>query len=204
MTNIRVLEGSEGEAAVKQLKSVIALAPAEDGAPKVDVIKQNSHQVVPVVHGGTLTSEIVKKIFDAAKTTGHTSMTAIGLYSPDELHCYSVPMTLEGLDELRGTSCGVVNFVLYGGDTEWLIIFDNQLYIGYGQEAFINALVGSEDKAYQAFQTTLEGLQAEAKGDSPGYVIQEIKRVSGYLGTALTKLKTDYAQAQEGDMVNVV
>ncbi|MEO1395497.1 MAG: hypothetical protein AAFV90_21555 [Cyanobacteria bacterium J06634_5] len=204
MDTIRVLDGNEAEAAAAQLKTLVALSPAEDGAPKVDIRKQAGYQVAPVAHSGTLTPEIAEKIFNAAKTTGSENMTAIGLYSPEELHCYSVPMALESVDELRGTSCGVVNFALYGHDAQWLIIFDSQLYIGYGPEPFIKALAGSAQSANEAFQATLDKLKAEAAGDVPGYVKQEITRVSGYLNAAFTKLNTDYANAADGEMVNVV
>lgn len=205
MEHIQVLEGDAAIAAVAQLKSVAELAPgAEDGAPKVSLLKQENCAIAPVVHSGTLTSEIAKKLFDAAKTTGDTTMTAIGLYSVEEQHCYSLSMSLEALEELRGTSCGVINFVLFGEDARWLVLFDTQLYIAYGPADFVTALVGDIEGAYKAYQSKIDTLTAEAKGDVPGYVVAEITRVSGYLAAALAKLQGDYADAAAGEMVNVV
>lgn len=205
MEHIQVLEGEAAIAAVALLKKVTELAPgAEDGAPKVSVLKQADCAIAPVVHSGTLTSEIAQKLFDAAKTTGDTTMTAIGLYSVEEQHCYSLSMSLEALEELRGTSCGVINFALLGEEARWLVLFDTQLYIAYGPAEFVTALVGDIDAAYGAYQSKIDTLMAEAKGDVPGYVVAEITRVSGYLGAALTKLQVDYANAAAGEMVNVV
>jgi len=205
LEHIQVLEGDQATAAVAQLLQVAALAPgAEDGAPKVSLLKQDVCAIAPVVHSGTLTSEIAKKLFDAAKTTGDTTMTAIGLYSVEEQHCYSLSMTLEALEELRGTSCGVINFALLGENARWLVLFDTQLYIAYGPTEFVTALVGDIEGAYGAYQTKIETLMAEAKGDVPGYVVAEITRVSSYLQAALTKLQIDYAKAAAGEMVNVV
>lgn len=208
LNQIRLLEGREAEDAVKQLKMLVALSPGRDGAPKVDFLKQNNYAIAPIVHSGTLTQDILKKIFAAAQTTGHTSMTAVGLYSPDEHHCYNVPMLFEAVDKLRGTACGVVNFALYAGEygkkNSWLVLFDSQLYIGYGSEPFVQALVGDIETAYDNFRSTIDGLIAEAKGDVPGYVAEEITRVSNYLGSTLTQLNTGYPNAQEGEMVNII
>lgn len=209
MDTIQVLEGAEAEAAIKTLKTVVDLSPAEEGAPQVALLKQADCVVAPVVHGGTLTQDIVQKIFEAVKTTGSSSMVAIGLYSPEELHCYWVPMALEGLSELRGTSCGVVNFILYGErpgseKPDWLVVFDNQLYIAYGPEPFVSALVGDVGAAYGSLEGTLAGLEEEAKGEIPGYIAQEIARMKEYLTSALRRLRQDYAQATPGERVTVV
>ncbi|MEL6161082.1 MAG: hypothetical protein AAFQ40_06960 [Cyanobacteria bacterium J06623_5] len=204
MNHIQVLEGNDAETAIRQLKNVVALSSRQDGSPTVSLLKQTGYIVAPVIHKGTLTQDILKTIFEAAKTTGQPSMTAIGLYSAEELHCYAIPMTFEGLDELRSTSCSVVNFVLYAGAPDWLVIFDDQLYVAYGPPAFVNALVGDVGQAYQDLESKINALAAEFQGDIPSYVAQEIERMGSYLDSALIKLGEDYPKAQAGELVSVL
>ncbi len=204
MDHIQVLEGQAAEAAISRLNQAVSLAASEEGSPNVALLKQADFVVAPVIHKGTLSSEVLKIIFDAAQTTGQTSMTAVGLYSPEEQHCYEVPMSLEALNELRGTSCGVISFVLYAGEPDWLVLFDDQLYIAYGPQAFVSALVGDIDAAFKAVETRLNDLYTQSQGDIPGYARQEIERMGKYLDAALGKLANDYAQAEIGDRVFVV
>ncbi|MGC1527722.1 MAG: hypothetical protein WA783_16885 [Phormidesmis sp.] len=204
MDHIQVLEGQAAEAAIDRLNQVVSLAASEEGSPDVALLKQADFVVAPVIHKGTLSSEVLKTIFDAAQTTEQASMTAVGLYSPEEQHCYEVPMSLEALNELRGTSCGVISFVLYAGEPDWLVLFDDQLYIAYGSSAFVSALVGDIDAAFKAVETRLNELYTEAQGDIPGYARQEIERMGEYLDAALGKLANDYAKAEVGDRIFVV
>lgn len=210
MNHIQVIEGTDADEAVNQLNQVITITSSEDGSPDIALLKRANTVVAPIMHKGTLTQEIVQKIFDAANTTGQASMTAIGLYNAEEQHCYSVPMSFEGLNELRGTSCGVINFALYGNSPDdsntpsWLVLFDDQLYIAYGPKEFVTALVGDIDKAFQAVEARLNQLYEDAQGDLPGYAREEINRMGEYLDAALTKLTDDYAKAHEGDWVAVV
>ena len=204
MNHIQVLEGNDAETAIRQLKNVVALSSSSDGSPTVSLLKQEDYIVAPVIHKGTLTQDILRTIFEVAKTTGHDTMTAIGLYSAEELHCYDIPMTLEGLDELRSTSCSVVNFVLYAGAPDWLVIFVDQLYVAYGPPAFVNALVGDVGKAYQDLELKINALATEFQGDIPSYVAQEIERMGSYLDSALIKLGEDYPKAQAGELVSVL
>jgi len=208
MDHIQILEGQAAEAAIDRLNRVVSLAASEEGSPNVALLKQADYVVAPVIHKGTLSSEVLKTIFDAAQTTaqktGQPSMTAVGLYSPEEQHCYEVPMSLEALDELRGTSCGVISFVLYAGEPDWLVLFDDQLYIAYGPPAFVSALVGDIDAAFKAVETRLNELYTESQSDIPGYARQEIERMGEYLDTALGKLANDYAKAEIGDRIFVV
>ncbi|MEO1621532.1 MAG: hypothetical protein AAFU53_10945, partial [Cyanobacteria bacterium J06632_3] len=184
--------------------SVVTLTAKEEGAPDVALRKQSDYVVAPMMHKGTLTPEILEKFYNAAKTTGHSEMTAVGLYSAEEQHCYRVPMTQEALSELRGTSCGVVNFVLFAGAPDWLIVFDDQLYIAYGPAAFVTALVEDIDTAYKAIENRLNELYNQSQEDIPGYAIQEINRMGEYLDSALEKLSKQYPAAAEGAMVSVV
>ncbi|MEM6596748.1 MAG: hypothetical protein AAF810_06120 [Cyanobacteria bacterium P01_D01_bin.36] len=209
MNYIQVLEGAEADAAIAQLGTLVTLTSSEEGSPNVALRKQEGVVVAPVIHKGTLTPEILEKIFTAANTTGHSSMKAIGLYSEEEQHCYEVPMSLEALSELRGTSCGVINFALFAAAPEaetpdWLVIFDDQLYIAYGPEAFVNELVGSVDSAYKAVEERLNQLYTESLEDIPGYAVQEINRMGEYLDTAFIRLSKDYAEAAVGERVAVV
>ena len=204
MTHIQVLEGADAQAAIDRLNTVVALSPNEEGSPSVALLKQADFVVAPVMHKGTLNTEIIEQFFAAAKATGHDSMTAVGLYSDEEQHCYQVPMTLEGLNELRGTSCGVVNFVLFAGEPDWLIVFDSQLYIGYGPKDFVSTLVGDIDAKYREIETRLNELYAQTQDDIPSYIAEEINRMGEYLDSALSKLGTDYSNAPAGEMVSVV
>ncbi len=208
MNHIQVLEGADAQTAIAQLNQLVTITSSEDGSPDIALRKRPEAVVAPVMHKGTLTQEIVQKIFDAASTTGQAPMTAIGLYNAEEQHCYSVPMIFEGLDELRGTSCGVINFALYGGGDRsapsWLVLFDDQLYVAYGPKEFVTALVGDIDGAFKAVEARLNQLYHDAQGDLPGYAREEINRMGEYLDAALTKLTKNYAQANEGDWVAVV
>ena len=111
MDQIQVLEGQAADAAIERFNRVASLAASEEGSPNVALLKQEGFVAAPVIHKGSLSEAVIEKIFDAAKTTGHDSMTAVGLYSPEEFHCYEMPMSLEALKELRGTSCGVIGKV---------------------------------------------------------------------------------------------
>ncbi|MGD1867744.1 MAG: hypothetical protein ACFB0D_24600 [Phormidesmis sp.] len=214
MNHIQVLEGPDADTAVGRLNQVVTITSSEDGSPDIALIKRSDAVVAPVMHKGTLTQEIVQKIFDAASTTGQAPMTAVGLYNAEEQHCYSVPMVLEGLNELRGTSCGVINFALFGnsigssdGESDtpsWLVLFDDQLYVAYGPKEFVTTLVGDIGEAFQAVETRLNQLYTDAQGDIPGYAREEINRMGEYLDAALTKLTEGYAKADEGDWVGVV
>ncbi len=204
MDHIQILEGQAAEAAIDRLNRVVSLAASEEGSPSVALLKQDGFVAAPVIHKGTLSSEIIETIFNAVQTTGQASMTAVGLYSAEEQHCYEMPMTLAALNELRGTSCGVINFVLYAGEPDWLVLFDNQLYIAYGSQAFVTALVGDIDAALEAVETRLNQLKTEAQGNVPSYAKQEIERMSEYLEAALGKLVNDYAKAEVGDRVFIV
>lgn len=218
MNHIQVLEGPDADVAVSQLNQVVTITSSEDGSPDIALLKRSNSVVAPVMHKGTLTPEIVQTIFEAASTTGPAAMTAVGLYNAEEQHCYSVPMVLEGLSELRGTSCGVINFALYGGSQDnggsednnesaapsWLVLFDDQLYIAYGPEEFVTALVGNIDEAFKAVEARLNQLYNDAQGDLPGYAREEINRMGEYLDAALTKLTENYAKADEGDWVAIV
>lgn len=209
MNYIQVLEGPDADAAIAQLKTIVTLTSSEDGSPDVALRKQDGVVVAPVIHKGTLTPEIIEKIFAAANTTGHTSMKAIGLYSEEEQHCYEVPMTLEAMRELRGTSCGVINFALFAIAPEapmpdWLVVFDDQLYIAYGPEDFVTQLVGDVNSAFKAVEERLNQLYTESLEDIPGYAIQEINRMGEYLDATFVRLSQDYANAAIGDRVQVV
>jgi len=213
LNHIQVLEGADADTAVSQLNQIVTITSSEDGSPDIALLKRSDAAVAPVMHKGTLTEEIVKTIFEAASKTGQAPMTAIGLYSAEEQHCYSVPMMYEALKELRGTSCGVINFALYGnseknseegGTPDWLVLFDDQLYIAYGSKDFVTALVGDIASAFKAVEARLNQLYADAQGDLPGYAREEINRMGEYLDAALTKLTQAYAKAGEGDWVAVV
>ncbi|MEO0771459.1 MAG: hypothetical protein AAFY72_18900 [Cyanobacteria bacterium J06649_4] len=204
MDYIQVLEAQDAEEAIELLKSVVTLSSKEDGSPDVALLKQSDYVVAPVMHKGTLTPAILERFYAAAKTTGHSEMTAVGLYSAEEQHCYRVPMSLEALSELRGTSCGVVNFVLFAGAPDWLIVFDDQLYIAYGPASFVTALVDDIEGAYKAVESRLNELYNESQADIPSYAVQEINRMGEYLDSALEKLSKQYPNATEGAMVSVV
>lgn len=204
MSHIQVLEGNEADAAVNDLKKVVAISSQEDGSPNVDLLKRSDFVVAPVMHKGSLNAEILEKFFDAIKPTGRETITAIGLYNAEEQHCYQLPASLDALKELRGTSCGVINFALYAGDPDWVILFDDQIYVAYGPEPFVKALVGDIDSAFTAVETRLNELYQQAQEDIPGYAIQEINRMGEYLDAALSKLGNDYNNAPEGELVNVV
>jgi len=204
LSDIQVLEGNEAEDAVNRLKKVIAISSQKEGSPDVDLLKRSDFVVAPVMHKGTLNVEILEKFFNAAKTTGHSELTAIGLYNADEQHCYRLPMSLDMLKKLRGTSCGVINFALYAGDPDWVILFDDQMYIAYGPEPFVNSLVGDVNSAFKAVESRLNELYQQAQEDLPGYAKQEINRMGEYLDAALGKLTDGYGNAAEGEMVNVV
>ena len=210
MDTIWELDEQEAAAAVARLMQVIALSPNQDGAPHVDFLKQAGYVVAPVEHSGTLSAEIAKTFYDAMRSSQTAPLTAIGLYNPEEQHCYGVAPTLEGLEALRGTSCGVINFALCGGQgesggPEWVILFDSQLYIGYGPKPFVRALAGDVAAAFAAVQSKVDTLQKEAKSeDVPGYAIAEMERLSSYLSAALEKLQKNYSQANAGEMVNIV
>ena len=210
MDTIWELDEQEAAAAAARLMTVMTLSPNKDGAPHVDFLKQDDYVVAPVEHSGTLSTEIAQKFYDAIQTAQTKPLTAVGLYSPEEQHCYGVAPTLEGLSALRGTSCGVINFALCGGQNEsggpeWVILFDSQLYVGYGPESFVRALVGDRTAAFATLQSRVNDLKKEAKSeDVPGYAIAEMERLSSYLGAALEKLQKNYPQAGAGEMVNVV
>lgn len=204
MDKITVLEGDAAEAAIERLNRFVSLAASEDGSPDVAILKQDGFVAAPVIHKGTLSEAVLENIYAAAKTTPHSSMTAVGLYSPDEYHCYEVPMSLEALNELRGTSCGVINFALFAGSPDWLVIFDDQLYVAYGSQAFVSALVGDIDRAYKMIEERLNALYKEAQGDIPGYARQEINRMGEYLDAAYGKLTNGYAKAKAGERVFVL
>ncbi|MEL6553444.1 MAG: hypothetical protein AAFQ63_08300 [Cyanobacteria bacterium J06621_11] len=209
MDNIQVLEGDAANIAVERLNSVLTIGSGEDGSPDIALLKQAGYVVAPVMYKGTLSEDLLKIVFDAAKTTGIETMTAIGLYSTEEQHCYELPMTLEALNELRGTSCGVINFALFGTRPEgtqpdWLVLFDDQIYVGYGSEAFVTALVGNIEAAFKAIEDKLNQLYQDAQSDIPGYAKAEINRMGEYLDAALGKLANDYAKAEAGERVMVV
>lgn len=204
MTQIQVLEGSDEQAAIERLKTIVTLSPKEEGSPTVALRKQSEFVVAPVMHKGTLNADIVDNFFTAIETTGQETLTAIGLYSDEELHCYSVPATPEGLNKLRGTSCGVVNFVLFAGEPDWAIVFDSQLYVGYGPEPFVTALVGDIDSKYKEIETRLNEMYEQTQDDIPGYIAAEINRMGEYLDSALTKLGTEYSNAPAGEMVSII
>jgi hypothetical protein len=210
LNQIQVLEGHEAQAAIDRLLTVVTLLPnpsgsKEEGAPQVALLKQAQFVAAPVMHTGTLTSEVLKKLFDAAQATGQSEMTAIGLYSAEEQHCYQIPMNFESLDDLRGTSCGVINFVLYGGQPDWLVLFHDQLYIAYGSEAFVTSLTGDISSAFQAIESRLDEMYAEyQQGDIPGYVAAEINRMGQYLESVLMALSSDYVKAAVGDRVKII
>ncbi|MEL6492522.1 MAG: hypothetical protein AAFV85_25710 [Cyanobacteria bacterium J06634_6] len=204
MDEIQVLEGQEAEAAIARLNQVVSLAASEEGSPDVAILKQDGFVAAPVIHTGTLSETVLEKIFEAAKTTGHSSMTAMGLYSPEEYHCYELPMTLSALNELRGTSCGVINFALFAGAPDWLVLFDDQLYVAYGSPEFVTALVGDIDGAYKAIEDRLSQLYKDSQGDIPGYAKQEINRMGEYLDAAYGKLTDGYAKADVGERVFVL
>ena len=204
-----MLEGKAADVAVERLNAVLTIASGEDGSPDIALRKQADYVVAPVMYKGTLSEDLLKTVFDAVKTTGLESMTAIGLYSAEEQHCYEVPMTLEGLNELRGTSCGVINFALFGTQPEsrepdWLVLFDDQIYIAYGPEAFVTTLVGDIDAAFQTIEDKLNQLYKDAQGDIPSYAKTEINRMGEYLDAALGKLANDYANADVNERVLVV
>lgn len=204
MAQIQVLEGSDEQAAIERLKTIVTLSPKAEGSPSVALRKQSDFVVAPVMHKGTLNAEIIDKFFAAIKTTENDTLTAIGLYSDEELHCYSLPATLDALNELRGTSCGVVNFVLFAGEPDWAIVFDSQLYVGYGPEPFVTALVGDIDSKYKEIETRLNEMYAQTQDDIPGYIAAEINRMGEYLDSALTKLGTEYSNAPTDEMISIV
>ncbi|MEL7332644.1 MAG: hypothetical protein AAFN12_10355 [Cyanobacteria bacterium J06560_2] len=209
MDTIQVLEGPAAEAAIAQLNRVVTLGSGEEGSPDVALCKREHAAIAPVIHTGTLSTDILEKFFNAAKTTSHDAINAFGLYSAEEYHCYRLPVTLEAFKALRGTSCGVINFALVASESEtsdpdWVVVFDDQLYIAYGSPAFVTALVGSVEMAYQAVEDRLAQLYKDAQGDIPGYARAEINRMGEYLDAAFCKLTQDYAQAEAGDHVFVV
>ena len=194
MTQIQVLEGADEQAAIERLKTIVTLSPKQEGSPSVALLKQPDFVVAPVMHKGKLNADIIDKFFAAIKTTGQAALTAIGLYSNEELHCYSVP----------ATPGGVVNFVLFAGEPDWAIVFDSQLYVGYGSEPFVTALVGDIDSKYKEIETRLNEMYAQTQDDIPGYIAAEINRMGEYLDSALTKLGTEYGNAPAGEMVSIV
>ena len=204
-----MLEGEAAEVAVERLIAVLTIASGEDGSPDIALRKQADYVVAPVIYKGTLSEDLLRTVFDAVKTTGLESMTAIGLYSTEEQHCYEVPMTLAGLNELRGTSCGVINFALFGTQPEreepdWLVLFDDQIYVAYGPASFVTTLVGDVETAFKAIEDKLNQLYKDAQGDIPGYAKAEINRMGEYLDAALGKLANDYAKASVDERVMVV
>lgn len=209
MDNIQVLEGEAAQLAVERLNAALTIGSGEDGSPEIALCKRAGYVVVPVMYKGTLSEDLLKTIFDAVKTTGLEKMTAVGLYSAEEQHCYELPMTLEALNELRGTSCGVINFALFGvqpgnEQPDWLVLFDDQVYIGYGSEAFVTTLVGDVEGSFKAIEDKLNQLYQDAQGDIPGYAKAEINRMGEYLDAVLGRLADEYEKAEVGDRVRVV
>ena len=98
----------------------------------------------------------------------------------------------------------VINFALFAGAPDWLVLFDDQIYVAYGSQDFVTALVGDIDSAYKAVEDRLSQLYEDAQGDIPGYARQEINRMGEYLDAAYDKLTDDYAKADVGERVFVL
>lgn len=203
---MQVLEAQTAESTISSLNEVVKLSPNETGSPHIAVLKQADYRLAPVIHKGPLTADLLETFYQAAKTTGDDTLTAVGLYDEEEQHCYQVPLTSDGIQELRTTSCSVVNSIFYGGNSKpnWMIIFHSQLYIAYGPEAFVQALVGDIDSAYAAIETKLNELYTQTQDDIPGYIAAEINRMGEYLDGAYTKLTQDYQNATPGEFVQIL
>ena len=93
---------------------------------------------------------------------------------------------------------------MFAGEPDWAIVFDSQLYAGYGSEPFVTALVGDIDSKYKEIETRLNEMYAQTQDDIPGYIAAEINRMGEYLDSALTKLGTEYGNAPAGEMVSIV
>lgn len=202
---IKLLENSEAEKAVDAVKSVLVLSSERRGYPNISLVKKSGWLPVPAVVDNTLSDDIFRQLLGAAKRFGEHPVIAMTISHASIHKCYNVPLTFESFDEILLTECAVVNFVLYSNDPEWLVIFEEEMLIVYGEKSFVEALAGDPETAREKLMATGNSFTDSHPDEKrPTYVQAAMTGLRDHMSSVYKSLSEDYLKAAVGEVVKIV